>query len=85
MSEIKPVAWYVSKDPDTEQSPFTTADGVLASSYEQFGWNVTPLTAIPDTHRIVSVELLEAVVDDARPEAGALHKLRGIINKEPQK
>ena len=42
-----------------------------------------PLYAIPDTHRVVSVELLQAVVDDAWPAAGVLSQLRAIIEAKP--
>jgi hypothetical protein len=91
--EIKPVAWYLSKDPEQEQEPFMTTDGLLASSYEQLGWRRSPLIA---THRIVPVELLERCSREfqsmegtelAYPEhASAVqcyHELRAIIDKEP--
>ncbi len=60
--EIKPVAWYLSKDPEQEQEPFMTTDGLLASSYEQLGWRRSPLIALPATHRIVPVENLRTLL-----------------------
>jgi len=93
--EIKPVAWYLSKAPDQDQEPFMTTDGLLASSYEQLGWRRSPLIALPATHRIVPVEMLERCSREfqsmegtelAYPEhASAVqcyHELRAIIDKE---
>jgi phosphoribosylcarboxyaminoimidazole (NCAIR) mutase len=56
MSEIKPVAWMYVRSP--EQVPIVS---VKPLARPPAGWDIVPLIqALPSTHRIVSVELLES-------------------------
>lgn len=57
MNELKPVAWH-TEDHESDKSA-TTYDAEVAERWRTKGWPVTPhFLAIPDTHRVVSVELL---------------------------
>ena len=58
---IKPVAWHT--EDHTDDCSATTYDESVAIRWDMKGWPVTPMYyAIPDTHRVVSVELLEKCV-----------------------
>jgi hypothetical protein len=39
---------YLLTDPDGEQSPFTTAEGEMASSYAGLGWHITEMVPVPE-------------------------------------
>ena len=62
MSEqIKPVAWMCDAN-DGANADATTSERVR-DDYERFGRTITPLYAIPGTHRIVPVEDLKNVAE----------------------
>lgn len=83
MQELKPVAWH-TEDEKNDMSA-TTYDEDIAIRWRMKGWPVTPMFyAIPDTHRIVPVELLEDL-EEACTAAGfwaSLESLQAIIDKE---
>lgn len=57
MNELKPVAWHT--EDHTDDCSATTYDESVAIRWDMKGWPVTPMYyAIPDTHRVVSVEFL---------------------------
>jgi hypothetical protein len=58
MSEIKPVAWMYEKDIDGID---VTVKVFRQYRQDLYPWKETSLYAVPDTHRIVSVELLESM------------------------
>jgi hypothetical protein len=64
MSEIKPVAWMYEKQIEgiDEPTQVVTPYENPSLTHGQYPWAQKPLYAIPDTHRIVSVELLESAV-----------------------
>jgi len=80
---IKPVAWHT--EDHTDDCSATTYDESVAIRWDMKGWPVTPMYyAIPDTHRVVPVELLESAVIAAYlscPEISL--ELKAIIDKEP--
>ena len=57
MQELKPVAWMCDAN-DGANADATTSERVR-DDYERFGRTITPLYALPATHRIVPVALLE--------------------------
>lgn len=59
---IKPVAWMC--DANDGINVDATARELVRDDYARFGRQITPLYAIPETHRIVSVYLLQEIVDD---------------------
>lgn len=62
MQELKPVAWH-TEDEKNDMSA-TTYDEDIAIRWRMKGWPVTPMFyAIPDTHRIVPVELLNGIME----------------------
>jgi len=86
MEELKPVAWIFQHE---ETGRINFADE------QQIEWGfeknnprlqrVCALYAIPDTHRVVPVELLHAIEIDLSMECtnfDTLNKLRAIIDKE---
>lgn len=58
-----PAAWYMSGDPDGEQTSFTTSDGILASSYSQLGWKQQPLYLRPAAEKGQADDLPPSVED----------------------
>lgn len=71
---IKPLAWI-------------NADNTMAgitSVLTEYGPNRRPLYAIPETHRVVPVELLQATMTGAYPfESKLCEKIRAIIEDKP--
>jgi hypothetical protein len=60
MQELKPVAWHTEDEKDDKSA--TTYDEDVAENWRKKEWPVTPMFyALPDTHRIVTVELLETM------------------------
>jgi hypothetical protein len=81
MQELKPVAWMCDAN-DGANADATTSERVR-DDYARFGRTITPLYAIPDTHRIVSVKLLEDAMVVFRVEGfdKEAEQLRAIIDK----
>lgn len=64
---IKPVAWHT--EDHTDDYSATTYDESVAIRWDMKGWPVTPMYyAIPDTHRVVSVEDLKLLLSFAPGE-----------------
>jgi hypothetical protein len=79
MQELKPVAWIEGPEVDR------LATGELAQVWPVEWEDAQPLYALPATHRIVSVELLEELVDITLTHSWheTAEELRAIIDKEP--
>lgn len=58
MNELKPVAWMHVQGDYNEPRLWRIAEDMA-----ERGWGEKPLYEIPDTHRVVSVELLKGAVD----------------------
>jgi hypothetical protein len=82
MQELKPVAWS-TEDRENDMSA-TTYRMEVALRWSAKGWPVDALYALPATHRIVSVELLEELVDITLTHSWheTAEELRAIIDKE---
>jgi hypothetical protein len=79
MQELKPEGWMHAYYPPNNPQKYWTYRNT-PSRMESGTGEVKALYAIPDTHRIVSVELLERVMVFPGSEDEAL--LRAIIEKE---
>ena len=58
MSQINPAAWRMTKG----GSRVFFDDEHEAAVMMEHGWRCEPVYTIPDTHRVVSVELLERIL-----------------------
>jgi len=77
---IKPVAWMC--DANDGANADATASDRVRDDYARFGRTITPLIALPDTHRVVPIDLLHAIEIDMAMECtnfDTLNKLRAII------
>lgn len=74
---IKPVAWM--------RTGVEKSDGPLGHyGPVKIHSDDVPLYTIPDTHRVVSVELLQATMTGAYPfESKLCEKIRAIIEEKP--
>lgn len=62
MQELKPVAWHTEDHADDYSA--TTYYEEVAGRWKKKGWPVTPMYyAIPDTHRVVPVALLNGIME----------------------
>ena len=79
-----PIAWMC--DANDGANADATASERVRDDYARFGREITPLYAIPDTHRIVPVELLQATMTGAYPfESKLCEKIRAIIEDKENK
>jgi len=88
MQELKPVAWMYEKQIERIDEPTQVVTPYENPSlvHGEYPWTQTLLYAIPATHRIVPVELLERILQEnyLRPdESEACIELVAIIDKEP--
>ena len=81
MNELKPVAWMQQQGDYREPCSWE-----IDEDMERRGWRQEPLYIIPDTHRVVSVELLREFMRDIElwPEesSDAGKQLRAIIDNK---
>ncbi len=87
MKELKPVAWMYEKHIEGIDVPtrVITPYENLTLSDGPYPWAHTPLYAIPDTHRIVSVKLLKTLVGVSYYKdefMNACEEAQAIIDKE---
>jgi hypothetical protein len=75
MSEIKPVSWLHIQGDYTEPCSWEIDDDMAGR-----GWSQEPLYLIPNTHRIVSVELLRRLIEENIYYASKA-ELRATIDK----
>jgi hypothetical protein len=84
MQELKPVTWRTQ---DTQSgSSAITYNPEIAEGWKFVGWPVDAFYALPDTHRIVPVELLVAAqsVMDTEGFDKEAEELQAIIGKTGQ-
>ena len=81
--EIKPVAWKHAYHPPGAGDKYWQLRWDNTSQ-AGFTGEIVPLYALPATHRIVPVELLEEIARLTQwPEHPMVQKLRAIIDKVP--
>lgn len=82
-NELKPVAWLcAAKDGENVEA---TSREFIRDEFARFGRIITPLVIIHDTHRVVSVELLENIAQTLGKCGYFRGDIRAIIdNKEQQ-
>lgn len=74
-----PIAWMC--DANDGANADATASERVRDDYARFGREITPLYAIPDTHRVVPVELLQEAVEQLS-ELKTFAAIRAIIRED---
>jgi hypothetical protein len=84
MPELKPVAWHMTQN---SNAVFLDDEHEVAVMMEH-GWQCKPVYALPDTHRIVPVQLLQTLVGVSYYKdefMEACEEAQAIIDKEQGK